>query len=145
MDTIEDGNLEFIELKNTGTSTLDISGLKFVNGIDYEFPQETQLGPSKFMVLASAGKYFYKIYGFMPFDNYRGQLDNNGERIVLLSPIDDTLCSIRYYDTDEWPDSTDGEGYSMVPTELNPTNDQNSPSDWRKSYNLYGLPSLFLR
>ncbi len=140
MDTIEDGNLEFIELKNTGTSTLDISGLEFVNGIDYEFPQETQLGPNKFMVLASYGKYFYKIYGFMPFDNYRGQLDNNGERIVLLSPINDTLCSIRYYDTDEWPDSTDGEGYSMVPTELNPTNDQNNPSDWRRSYNMYGSP-----
>ncbi|MFC2137805.1 lamin tail domain-containing protein [Bacteroidota bacterium] len=139
-NSIDGDKFEFIELKNTGASTLDIGGLKFVKGIEFEFPAETELGAGEFIVLAASDAYFYSRYSFESFDDYKGQLDNNGEKIVLVSPTLDTLCSIRYYDNDLWPDSVDGLGHSLVPMDLNPSNDQNNPVDWRKSYNIGGSP-----
>ena len=139
-DTLDGDKYEFIELKNTGTSTLDLGGLKFVNGIEYEFPQETALRPGEFIVLAANSNYFYSRYNMWPFDEYNGQLDNNGEKIELVSADDDTLCSFRYNDGTGWPDSPDGLGNSLVPTDINPTNDQNDPSFWRASYEIGGSP-----
>lgn len=131
---------EFIELKNTGTSTLDLGGIQFTNGIEYEFPSETQLKPQGFIVLASNRNYFYERYGFLPFDEYQGQLDNNGEKIGLISAEKDTLCSLRYSDTNGWAQAADGEGYSLVPTEYNPVNKQDKLEYWRASHQIGGSP-----
>ncbi|MBN2214333.1 MAG: lamin tail domain-containing protein [Bacteroidales bacterium] len=139
-DTIEDGKFEFIEIKNTGTSTLDLGGVRFIDGIEYEFDPETALRPGAFIVLAASRNCFYDRYGFLPFDQYSGQLDNNGERIVVVGSADDTLCSFRYNDGAGWPGSPDGLGNSLVPTDINPANDQNSPYYWRASYETGGSP-----
>jgi hypothetical protein len=139
-DIIDNGEFEFIEIKNTGTSTLDLGGIQFVQGIIYEFPPETELGPQDFIVLASNSNYFYSRYGFLPFDEYNGQLANGGEWILLASSTNDTLCSIIYEDGNGWPSTPDGFGNSLVPVELNPGNDQNSPFDWRASYAIGGSP-----
>jgi len=139
-DTISNGEFEFVELKNTGTSTLDLGGLQFVNGIGFEFPPETELKPKEFIVLSSNSDYFYTRYGFIPFDEYSGQLSNNGELIVLISSENDTLCSFTYDDENGWPISPDGLGKSLVPTVFNPVNDQKSPDYWRASYEVGGSP-----
>ncbi len=140
MDTIDGDKFEFIEIKNTGNSILDLGGLQFVNGIKYTFPAETEIKPNGFIVLASNSNYFYERYGFLPFDDYQGQLDNNGEKIELVSSFGDTISSFRFNDGSGWPDSPDGLGNTLVPTELNPTNDQNDAYFWRASYNINGSP-----
>jgi hypothetical protein len=137
---IDNGEFEFIEIKNTGTSTLDLDGIQFAQGISYEFPPETGLGPQEFIVLASNSNYFYSRYGFLPFDEYNGQLANGGENILLISNTTDTLCSINYEDGNGWPSIPDGFGNSLVPVDLNPDNDQNNPFDWRASYAIGGSP-----
>ena len=43
---------EFLELKNTGTNTLDLSGLQFTDGIAFAFTNGTRLAPGQFFVLA---------------------------------------------------------------------------------------------
>jgi hypothetical protein len=140
-DGVTDGNqYEFIEIKNTGTSTMDIGGLRFIKGIEFEFPPETEIGPGKFIVLASNNHYFSSRYHFRPFGEYNGKLDNNGELLVLVSNSGDTISSIRYYDSGGWPNLPDGSGNSLVPVDINPANDQNSPSDWRASYSIGGSP-----
>ncbi|MFO7656967.1 MAG: lamin tail domain-containing protein [Bacteroidales bacterium] len=138
-DTINGNRFEFIEIKNTGASTLDMGGVKFINGIAYEFPTETRLGPGEFIVLASDNNYFYSRYGFFPFDEYAGQLDNSGERIVLATSANDTLSNIRYNNGTSWPDSPNGLGNSLVPKELNPTH-QDDAYFWRASYRIHGSP-----
>jgi hypothetical protein len=138
--TIEDGEFEFIELKNTGTSTLNLDGLRFIDGIEYEFTSETALKPGEFIVLAANSGNFYDRYGFQPFDEYKGQLDNNGEWIVLISSNSDTICSFRFNDGASWPVSPDGMGNSLVPTNINPENDQNDSYYWRASYDTGGSP-----
>ena len=71
---------------------------------------------------------------------YQGQLDNGGERITLVTALNDTIFSIRYNDKSPWPESPDTAGYSLVPKELNPTGDQNDPLNWRASYSVNGSP-----
>jgi len=36
--------------------------------------------------------------------------------------------------------SADGESYSLVPKEINPTGDQSDPLNWRASYSVNGSP-----
>ncbi len=136
---MQDSVFEFIELKNTGKSTLTLEGIQFTNGIRYRFPSESYLKPQEFVVIASHKRYFYELYYFMPFDQYNGQLDNGGEELVLLSPDRDTLSSLTYDDENDWPLLPDGEGRSLVPVEMNPSGDQKLPSSWRASYNYRGI------
>ncbi len=139
-DTVGDGEFEFIELKNTGPSTLNLGGVWFMDGIDYTFPPETQLGPGQFAVLASNMVQFVNRYGFVPTGQYSGNLDNGGEWIALGSPEGDTLIAMLYGDADPWPPLADGGGHSMVPVEFNPGSDQTRPSSWRDSYHVGGSP-----
>ena len=133
-EVMESDEFEFIEIKNTGTSSLDLGGIRFTQGIEFEFPPETHFGPKEFIVLASNSKGFYNRYGFLPFGEYTGQLDNNGELVELVTAEKDTLCRIQYEDANGWPESPDGSGKSLVPVELNPPNDQDNPELWRESY-----------
>lgn len=140
MGVNDNQELEFIELKNTGTSTLNLNGLRFTDGIDYIFREDMALRPQEFCVLASNGRFFRNRYGFWPDGSYDGQLDNSGERIVLLTAAGDTISSFEYSDDPAWPESADGEGNSLVPTEYNPENKQDKPEYWRASLKTGGSP-----
>jgi hypothetical protein len=137
---LDNKEFEFVEIKNTGMSTLDMSGIRLTEGINYKFPAETRLGPKGFVVLASNSKAFYSRYGFLPYDEFDGQLDNNGETILLISAENDTLCLIGYENSNGWPEAPDGSGRSLVPIDMNPGSDQNSPDLWRPSYLTGGSP-----
>ncbi|MCF8358497.1 MAG: lamin tail domain-containing protein [Prolixibacteraceae bacterium] len=137
---LDGGSFEFIEIKNTGSSRLDIGGIQFVDGIQYEFSPETELGPGEFIVLASDNNSFYSRYRFMAFDEYSGRLNNDGEWLVMISENNDTICNFRFNDGSDWPQAADGTGYSLVPVNFNPGNDQKSPSDWRASHLIAGSP-----
>ena len=137
---VQDSVFEFIELKNTGNSTIYLEGMKFSDGIRYRFSSECWLKPDELIVLASNSNYFYERYHFMPFYQYNGHLDNSGEELVLLSAERDTLCSFAYDDENGWPESPDGEGRSLVPVDMDPTGNQRLPEFWRASWNTGGSP-----
>lgn len=137
---IDKNDFEFVELKNTGNSTLDISGMKFTRGIDYVFPSETQLGAGEFMVLGAKSNPFLSRYKFRPFDVYIGKLDNAGERLTLVSPFGATISDLVYGTSGDWPSDPDGLGYSLVPVVYNPVNNQNTASEWRTSHRIGGSP-----
>ncbi|HDR67553.1 MAG TPA: T9SS type A sorting domain-containing protein, partial [Bacteroidaceae bacterium] len=136
----DDGEYEFIELKNIDDETLDLSGVYFSRGITYSFPNNTALSPNAFIVLASNKSAFFTRYGFNAFDEYRGQLDNNGETIALNTAAGDTLIKIHYKDKYPWPNSADGDGYSIVSREENPYKDQNNAANWMASREIHGNP-----
>ncbi|MCX6333125.1 MAG: chitobiase/beta-hexosaminidase C-terminal domain-containing protein [Bacteroidia bacterium] len=140
MGVDDNQELEFIELKNTGTSTLNMRGLRFIDGIDFVFREDMPLRPQEFIVLASNSRFFRDRYGFWPYATFDGQLNDAGEIIVLISSAKDTICSFEYSDDSAWPETPDGDGYSLVPTDFNPANDQNDPEFWRASNNIGGSP-----
>ena len=139
-DTISDNEYEFIELKNTGSAPINLSQVFFADGIDFTFPTGTVINPSQFIVLASNKEEFNERYNFYPFGEYLGQLSNGGETITLVTLGSDTIFTVSYGEETPWPATPDGEGYSLVTTENNPTGNLNDPSNWRVSYNIHGSP-----
>ena len=140
-DTSEDHrDFEFIELKNSGSSPLDLSGVRFCRGISYTFPLRTILEPHGFIVLASKSNFFTLRYGFSPFAEYEGYLDNSGETIAMIDIAGDTLVSMRYDDHAPWPASADGAGFSLVPVEPPVNEDPGDPANWQASQFINGSP-----
>jgi len=135
-----DGEYEFLELKNIGNETLDLSGMYFSRGLTYLFPNNTVLSPDSFIVLASNKIEFFSRYGFLAFDEYEGQLDNSGETIALNTVAGDTLIKIHYNDKYPWPNSADGDGYSIVSRDDDPYQDQNDAVNWMASGKIHGNP-----
>lgn len=137
---VNDKELEFIELKNTGTAPIDISGLSFTDGITFTFPEGTVMQPGTFVVIASNGVEFRNFYGFAADFVYSGSLSNGGEKIELKTAAGDIVISFTYSDEDPWPVEADGEGYSLVAVEQNPTGNPDSPDYWTISKNINGSP-----
>ncbi len=139
-DTINDSEYEFIELKNIGSTELSLSGATFSNGISYQFPYNSIIEPNSFVVLASNSKEFNRRYGFDPFGEYKGQLKNGGERVTLLNAVGNTVFNFKYDDKSPWPTEADGEGYSLVSLNRNPTGDPDNVNYWTLSGNISGSP-----
>ena len=137
---VNNSEYEFLELKNIGSVSLNLSSAKFVEGIDYTFPVGTNLEPNNFIVLASNKQEFNVRYNAVPFDEFGGQLDNSGEKIVFVSAANDTVFSIKYDDTAPWPTSADEDGFSLVSKSSSPTGDLNDASNWRASNSIHGSP-----
>jgi hypothetical protein len=138
--TVDDREFEFLELKNTGSSSVTLTGAAFVRGVDYAFPAGATLAPGAFLVLASNAGAFQSRYGFGPFGEYTGQLDNGGERIVLKDAAGDTVIDIRYNDKSPWPVEADSTGQSLVPRSLSAAGDPSLPEYWTASARIHGSP-----
>jgi hypothetical protein len=136
-----DDSLEFIELKNTGPSPVDLSSCKFIKGIDYTFPVATTINPDDFFVVASSMSAFNQRYGFEPNGKFTGHLKNSGETIELVDVAStEVLISQAYADTGAWPKEADGDGYSLVPVNINPGATETQAQHWRSSIKLHGSP-----
>ncbi len=132
---------EFIELKNTGANTLDLSGLTFTNGITFTFPGGTTLGAGQFFVLARNGVQFAARYpGVTVRGAYTGRLDNGGEKLALAHLLGAEVISLTYGDHVPWPIAPDGHGFSLVPVNPNANPDPGNSANWRASAAIFGSP-----
>ncbi|HEY0549067.1 MAG TPA: lamin tail domain-containing protein, partial [Verrucomicrobiae bacterium] len=131
---------EFLELKNAGTNTLNLSGLVF-SGINFTFPNGAMLAPGQFFVLVRNPTFFASKHPGVTINGiYTGRLDNGGEPITLSHPLGATIFSVTYADVAPWPIPADGFGFSLVP--INPGVSQ-APDDgtkWRASRFIGGSP-----
>lgn len=133
-------SFEFLELKNASQGTLDLSGMRFSEGIDFTFPKGTYLEAGAFVVLAENRDAFVHRYAFEPFGIYGGKLSNDGERLVLLSQNEELLMEVIYGVAGDWSRLADGGGYSLVPVDPNRNPDPLLASNWRRSHEVGGSP-----
>ncbi|MCP4455435.1 MAG: hypothetical protein GY809_28580, partial [Planctomycetes bacterium] len=134
------GELEFLELKNTGTIDLNLGGLTFSSGIEFTFPAGTNLGPGEFFVLGRNTTAFESLYPGRPLHGlYTGKLNNNGETLTLSAPIGQTVLSVTYDDQAPWPVTPDGQGFSLVPKDST-SNPDHPGTLWRASTQENGSP-----
>ena len=132
---------EFIELENIGALTLDLSGARFSEGIDFTFPPQTLLAPGGRVVLVGNTAAFGVRYpGVASFGEFGGQLSNDGEQITLLDADGGTVLDFVYNDQLPWPTAPDGEGFSLVliAPATNPAHAD--PTSWRPSVAGGGSP-----
>ena len=131
---------EFLELKNTGSTTLDLSGA-FFSGITFTFSNGTLLAPNQFFVLGrNASQLQSKYPGLVVHGVYTGKLDNGGERIRLNHALGAEILSVTYNDRAPWPIAPDGHGFSLVPRSPNSNPDPDDGLNWRASSAVGGSP-----
>lgn len=122
---------EFIEIKNAGTTTVDLTGVFFSTlGISYQFPANTTLAAGGFIVVASdlAG-YTDKYEGApTPVGAFSRKLPNSNHKLVLSDAFGNLIDEVHYYDSAPWPTAPDGGGQSL---ELTSTSlDNNLAASW---------------
>ncbi|MCX8155575.1 MAG: immunoglobulin domain-containing protein [Verrucomicrobiae bacterium] len=133
---------EFLELKNVGTNTLNLSGLAFTEGISFTFTNNTRLGPGQIFLLVRNPEQFTRRYPGVTVDGvYSGRLDNGGERLRLVHEVlGTTLWSFNYNDREPWPVTPDGFGFSLVLKEPGARPDLDDAQNWRASTRVGGSP-----
>jgi len=139
-DIFDGSDLEFIELKNTGSTPIILTGVYFSDGIEFSFPEGSTIGGGEFIVIAYDPEVFSSATGNTADYKYLSKLSNSGEHIALADPFGDIITEVEYSDTEPWPEKADGMGYSLVPTNINPTGNQNDVSKWRTSTLIGGSP-----
>lgn len=113
---------EFIELYNPTSNPIDLSGVRFISGITFEFPLKTVLPAGGRITLGP--------------EDYAGQLSNSGENLTLLAADEAIIASFSYADGSPWPEAADGEGFSLVYRGPDPSD----PASWRTSAAPGGSP-----
>jgi CotH kinase protein/Lamin Tail Domain/Secretion system C-terminal sorting domain len=138
-DTTDDKNFEFIEFKNTGSTAMNISGLRLDSAVTFTVPEYTMLPPKGFYVIASKPESFYHRYGLVASGNFKGNFSNSGEYVLLTDRNGKEILSFTYDDHLPWPEEADGSS-SLVSVNINPTGDPNDYSYWTLSSTPYGSP-----
>ncbi|MGI9239825.1 MAG: CotH kinase family protein [Verrucomicrobiales bacterium] len=120
---------EFVELQNISTDEMvDLTGVAFTAGIDYGFPTGATLAPGERFVIPEA--------------EFREgtRLANSGEQLLLSAADGTTIRDFTYDDSAPWPESPDGDGFSLVLVRPASNPDHNAPENWRRSTRLGGSP-----
>jgi hypothetical protein len=119
---------EFIEIKNTGTDIVDLTGIYFGGtGFVYKFPAKSVMKPGESKIIAGNYEVFMSKYGFYPFGKFSRNLSNTGEKLILLDAFGNIIDLVEYSDMPPWPDAK----YNGFWLELtDPASDNNLASNW---------------
>ncbi len=130
-----ENDFEFVELINPGTAPLDLTGVRFVDGIEFDFTDmaEPWLAPGQYALLVKNLDAFEIRYGFgLPVVGvYTGRLSNAGERITLIDAKGQTLLEFTYGTEAPWPALSDGSGPSLEIIDV--AADPTLPENWQAS------------
>lgn len=128
---------EFIEVTNIGDTLLDLTGVRFTQGVIFEFAQT--LDPGEFLLVVRERAGFEAVYGTgLPIAGEFAEgtrLYNGGESIKLEDPSNNTISEFRYRFESPWP--TVADGFSFVYG----TGDLNNGESWRSSESSGGTPN----
>jgi hypothetical protein len=135
-----DDDSEFIELWNPTNRSINLRGAKFTAGISYDFPdnRDVPLAPGGRLILCASLYSFQQRYGIeIPVEGvYFDRLGNDGDTLTLSFGATQ-LLSLQYQDIAPWPQSADGDGYSLILTKsAAPT----AAASWRTSTAVNGNP-----
>ncbi len=108
-------NYDYVELKNVIDEAIDVTGVRFDKGIDFAFPALT-LQPGEYTVVVANQSAFRSVYGATPkvAGQYKGNLSDTGEKIVLLLPSPMDVAILRFDYSNTWYPATDGGGKSLA-------------------------------
>ena len=111
---------EFIEVQNISAAVVDMTGVRFTTGIDYDFTAGVQIQPGARLAVAANRSAFLMRYPGASATLAAGsflnatQLSNGGENLTLTSAAGTPVKSFGYDDALPWPVAADGAGPSLV-------------------------------
>jgi hypothetical protein len=141
---LDEEDLEFIEILNTGTQPVNMSGMQLTEfaNTPYTFANGTTLAAGERIVVARNPTVLQQVHGpianLMPTGYIGNNLSNGGETIKLLTAGGAEIASISYTDDPPWPTSPDGGGPSLEI--IDPLGNENDAANWRASTAINGTP-----
>lgn len=142
----DDDFFEYLEVMNISGAVVDLAGVRFTGGIDYNFAAGTLLQPgSRLVIAANRDAFLLRHPGASTqlaagaFLNGTG-LVNSSENITIVNALGNVLRSFAYDDNPPWPVTADGGGYSLVLIAPVTNPDHNLASSWRASAAAGGNP-----
>lgn len=130
---------EFIEVKNTGTTTVNLTGIYLKElGISYQFPANSTLAAGQSAFLAKNPAVFQTKHNITAFGQYQRNLSNSSQALVLADGFGNIIDSVTYDDSSPWPDA-DGNGTYLTLIDL--ALDNSLASSWSASANANLLSS----
>ena len=158
-ETIEQNDLEYVEIYNPTDETVDLADWQLVGGIRYEFQDSRQLAPDEALLIVRFDttdsdllESFRLHYGIKPWvdivGGYDGSLSNQGDFVQLLrssSGIGDEEGELVLLWEDEvifddqapWPVTADGFGFALHREMIDQWG--NSPTSWVASPTTPGI------
>ena len=110
-------DFEFLELHNPSGQAVDLRGLRFISGIDFEFDASAfilELNAGKSLIIASNQEAFESRFGttWNVAGTFRKDtnLNNGGERIAAINSAGQIVLNVTYSDQPPWPTAPDGQG-----------------------------------
>ena len=132
-------DFEFVELLNTGTTTVDLLEAEFDAGISFEFGN-TSVAPGQRVVIVRDLAAFRARYGsaISVAGTYGGGLSDNGETLRLRTASGAIIRQFAYDDADSWHGRADGNGSTLEI--IGVAGDYDDARNWRSSYEYGGTP-----
>lgn len=130
---------EFIEFQNLGSSTINLTGAKFLAGLTYTFPSQTLAAGARTVIVKNLAAFTARYgSGLNVSGVFGGQLSNGGEELHLADANNATILRFTYQDTADWPGRADGNGGSLEL--LDHAGDYSDGANWRNSISYGGSP-----
>lgn len=137
---------EFVELQNLGTGTIDLSQVRFTEGIEFDFAGGSipELAPGQILLIVRDLFSFQLMYPTIPASliagEYSGSLSNSGEDLELTWGGNHDIIQFDYVD-DWYKDEVDGGGHSLqVADPFAPAAAWNTAANWVPSTDVGGSP-----
>jgi hypothetical protein len=143
-------DFEFVEVMNIGGNAIDLTGVHFSQGIDFEFEIGGVLAvlqPGEHALIVEDKEAFEARYGAVAAARVAGEfagdtkLSNNGETITLLAADGNVIKSFTYSDSAPWPPAADGNGYSLVLVDPASNPNHDLAASWMASAQIDGNPA----
>ncbi|MFC7337747.1 lamin tail domain-containing protein [Haloferula chungangensis] len=137
-DLSDSGLFEFVELRNQSANAVNLSGVRFSEGVAFTFGNRV-LNAGDFVVVAKDAEAFAIRYPLVPLAGvYAGSLANEGETVTLLLESGERVQSTTYGSSGQWPGRADGEGSSLEL--VGSAEDSSGSESWRSSSEFNGSP-----
>lgn len=135
---LDNDDFQFVELRNSGSTPLNVAGVQITGGIQFTFPSAT-LAPGAYTVVARNAAAFQSRYGNTNAvaGQFTGALNHTGDHIVVTGALGEPIADITF--KDGWYPITDGTGFSLVPR-LESGADLKDAAAWQPSGKQGGSP-----
>ena len=138
---VDNTQFEFIELTNTSTATIDITGLELARGAKFTFPENSSLAAGQQVLVVSNLEAFESRYG--KGLNVAGEFESVslldvGGLIDLRDAGGRRIQSFSYEGHAPWPGRANGGGSSLEI--IDPLSSASKPTNWRASSEFGGSP-----
>jgi hypothetical protein len=133
---------EYVELANLGPSALALSGVRFTQGIEFDFTGaaiQTLASGARVLLVKNREAIELRFGTALPIaGTFAGSLNNSGETLQLVDRLGLVIQEFTYNDTPPWPESADGIGSSLEV--VDPNGDYSNATNWQASDGVGGSP-----